>query len=202
MTNKVITLAMTGASGAVYGLRLLECLIRARQTVYMLVSSPGKVVAAMECDISLSGTTHAVTRQLADRYDAAPGQLRVFGMEQWTAPIASGSNTPQSMVICPCTSSTLSAISCGASNSLLERAADVVIKERKQLILVLREMPLSVVHIENMLRLAQMGVIVMPACPGFYHGPKTIQDLVDFVVARILDHLGVEHTLLKRWGDD
>jgi len=198
--NQAITLAMTGASGAIYGLRLLQCIVKARRPVYLLVSAPGKVVASMECDVNLGGSSEEVARHLSQRYDAEPGQIQVFGRDQWSAPIASGSSAPQAMVICPCTSSTLSAVAGGSSNNLLERAADVVIKEKRRLVLVLREMPLSVIHIENMLKLARLGVTIMPACPGFYHAPETIQDLVDFVVARILDHLEIEHHLVERWG--
>lgn len=114
--------------------------------------------------------------------------------------MASGSAAPSKMVVCPCSTGTLSSIAIGASDNLIERAADVVLKERGQLILVPREMPLSSIHLENMLKLSQMGATIMPAAPGFYHNPKTIDDLVDFVVARILDHLGIEQSLVARWG--
>ncbi|MFB6261728.1 MAG: UbiX family flavin prenyltransferase, partial [Thiohalorhabdaceae bacterium] len=128
------------------------------------------------------------------------GELRVYGREQWTAPLASGSNAPRAMVVCPCTSGTVAALASGGSDNLIERAADVILKERRQLILVPRETPLSVIHLDNLQRLAHMGVTVLPANPGFYHRPQSVQDLVDFVVARILDHLAVPHQLVARWG--
>jgi 4-hydroxy-3-polyprenylbenzoate decarboxylase len=200
VSRNAIALAMTGASGAVYGLRLLECLIQARQQVYLMLSAPAQVVIGMETDLKLPGRPVEIEDVLAIRFQAQPGQLTVFGREQWTAPVASGSSAPRAMVVCPCTSGTLSAIAQGSSDDLLERAADVVLKENRKLILVHREMPLSVIHLENMLKLARMGVTIMPANPGFYHEPQSIADLVDFVVARILDHLDIEHPLGPRWG--
>jgi len=201
MNSTAITLAMTGASGIPYGLRLLECLLQQGRQVYLLMSTPAQVVMSMETDIQVKGSAAELQRCFSARYRPAPGQLQVLGKEQWTAPIASGSSVPQAMVVCPCTSGTLAAIACGTSDNLLERAADVVLKERRQLILVPREMPLSSIHLEHMLTLSRMGAVIMPACPGFYHRPATVADLVDFVVARILDHLGVEHQLVPRWGD-
>ena len=201
-SRNAIALAMTGASGAAYGLRLLECLLQAGEQVYLMVSAPGQVVIAMETDLKLSGRPDEMQATLSAYYHAKPGQLRVFGKDQWTAPVASGSNAPRAMVVCPCTSGTLSAIAHGASNNLLERAADVMIKEHRKLILVPREMPLSVIHLENMLSLARQGVVMLPANPGFYYRPQRIEDLVDFVVARILDHLDIAHGLMPRWGDD
>ncbi|MEK7321474.1 MAG: flavin prenyltransferase UbiX [Pseudomonadota bacterium] len=200
MSRDAIALAMTGASGAIYGLRLLECLLRAEQKVYLMLSMPAQVVIGMETELKLPGRPAEIQEALAARYQAKPDQLSVFGREQWTAPVASGSSAPRAMVICPCTSGTLSAIAQGSSDDLLERAADVVIKEQRQLIVVPREMPLSVIHLENMLKLARLGVTIMPACPGFYHEPRRIEDLVDFVVARILDHLKIEQTLVPPWG--
>ena len=200
MSRDAIALAMTGASGAVYGLRLLECLIQSGQQIYLMLSAPAQVVIGMETDLKLPGRPVEIEDVLATRFSAKPGQLTVFGREQWTAPVASGSSAPRAMVICPCTSGTLSAIAQGGSDDLLERAADVVLKEGRKLILVHREMPLSVIHLENMLKLARLGVTIMPANPGFYHQPGSISDLVDFVVARILDHLDIEHALGPRWG--
>ncbi len=200
-SNSAIALAMTGASGAQYGLRLLECLLSAGRTVYLMVSAPGQVVIGMETDLRLPGRPVEMQRVLSERYAAAPGQLRVYGREEWTAPVASGSSAPEAMVICPCTTGTLSAVANGASNNLIERAADVVLKEGRKLVMVPRETPLSVIHLENMLRLARMGVSILPANPGFYHNPTGIDDLVDFVVARILDQLDVEHGISERWGD-
>lgn len=196
-----VSLAMTGASGAVYGLRLLECLLAAGRRVYLMISGPAHVVIGMETDLKLPRRPADIEARLAQHYGAAPGRLSVLGTEQWTAPVASGGGAPRAMVVCPCTTGTLSAIACGASDDLLRRAADVVLKERGKLILVPRETPLSVIHLENMLRLARMGAVILPASPGFYHAPRHIPDLVDFVVARILDHLEIESDLVPRWGE-
>lgn len=198
--SDAIALAITGASGIAYALRLLECLLKAGRQVYVMVSPAGQMVAAMESDAKLSGRPAEMQRQLAQRYGAAPGQLLVFGNEQWTAPVASGSGAPRAMVVCPCTTGTLAAIACGSSDNLIERAADVVLKEQRKLILVPRETPFSVIHLENMLKLARMGTVILPANPGFYHHPERIEDLVDFIVARILDHLEIGHALMPRWG--
>jgi 4-hydroxy-3-polyprenylbenzoate decarboxylase len=200
VSRDAIALAMTGASGAIYGLRLLESLIQAKQRVYLMLSAPAQVVIGMETELRLPGRPAEIEDTLASLYQAEPGQLSVFGREQWTAPVASGSSAPRAMVVCPCTSGTLSSIAQGGSDDLLERAADVVIKEGRKLILVHREMPVSAIHLDNMLKLARLGVTIMPANPGFYHNPTSIDDLVDFVVARILDHLDVEHDLGPRWG--
>lgn len=200
MAAQTITLAMTGASGALYGLRLLECLLQAGERVYFLASQPAQMVVAMETDIKLAGSNDDIKRALLARYGGDGDQLTVYGKDQWTAPIASGSSVSRAMIVCPCSSGTLSSIASGASDSLLERAADVVLKERKQLILVHRETPLSEIHLENLLKLARMGVTILPASPGFYHRPERIEQLVDFVVARVLDHLSIPHQLLPRWG--
>jgi 4-hydroxy-3-polyprenylbenzoate decarboxylase len=197
-----IALAMTGASGAPYGLRLLESLIEAGESVYFMISGPGQVVVSMESDITLSGRPAEIQRLLSDRFGAREGQLRVFGREEWTAPLASGSGVPRAMVICPCTMGTLAAVACGVSNNLIDRAADVVLKEGRKLILVPRETPLSAIHLENMLRLARVGAVILPPNPGFYHEPRTLDDLVNFIVARILDQLGIAHALVGRWGDE
>lgn len=198
--RRTIALALTGASGVQYGLRLLECLLGAHVTVYLMLSQPARVVIGMETDLSLPGRQADLERALGELYGAAPGQLRVFGEQQWTAPVASGSSPAEAMVICPCTTGTLSAVAVGASRSLIERAADVTLKERRKLIVVLRETPLSEIHLENMLRLTRMGAVMMPANPGFYHRPKSVDDLIDFMVARVLDHLNVPHQLMPRWG--
>ncbi|WP_127475707.1 flavin prenyltransferase UbiX [Sulfurivermis fontis] len=201
MSRDAISLAITGASGAPYGLRLLQCLIAAGQPVYLMVSSPAQVVLATETELKVPGRPEEMQTFFSELYGAAPGQLQVFGKEQWLAPVASGSSAPRAMVVCPCSTGTLSAIATGASNNLIERAADVMLKERRQLIIVPREMPLSAIHLEHMLTLARLGVTVMPAAPGFYHRPQQVSDLVDFVVARILDHLGIEQQLAPRWGE-
>jgi 4-hydroxy-3-polyprenylbenzoate decarboxylase len=202
MRQPTITVAITGASGVVYGLRLLEQLIAAKQTIYLLISAPAQMVIQMETDLKLPSHPSAIQTLLTEHYQAAPGQLQVFGRQQWLAPIASGSAVSQAMVICPCTSGTLAAIANGLSRSLIERAADVILKEQRQLILVHRETPLSVIHLENLLRLAKLGAVILPANPGFYHRPTQINELIDFIVARILDHLGIEHTLISPWGKE
>jgi len=196
-----IILAITGASGAQYGLRLLQVLLAAKQPVYLMISAPAQVVIATETTLKLPGRPDEQQRFLSEQFQAAPGLLQVFGRDQWMSPVASGSNTARAMVICPCSSASLSSVAVGASNDLIERAADVILKENRQLILVTREMPVSAIHLENMLKLARQGVTIMPASPGFYHQPQTIDDLVDFVVARILDHLAIDHNLIPRWGD-
>jgi len=198
--KKTITLAITGASGAPYALRLLEQLVAAQYDVFVLISSAAKVVFATEEDLKIPAQPEAASAFFAERFNATPGQIRVCGKEEWFSPVASGSAAPKQMVVCPCSTGSLSSIAVGACDNLIERAADVVLKERGQLILVTREMPLSSIHLENMLKLSQMGATIMPASPGFYHQPQQISDLIDFVVARILDHLGVDQSLMERWG--
>ncbi|WP_394167221.1 flavin prenyltransferase UbiX [Photobacterium piscicola] len=202
MTNKQITLAWTGASGAPYGLRLLECLLAADYQVYLLISSAARVVLVTEHGLKLSAAPATAQQQLVAHLQCPTDKLVVCGKEDWFAPVASGSAAPRQMVICPCSASTLASVAYGMSNNLLERAADVVIKERGQLLLVIRETPFSSIHLENMLKLSQLGVTIMPAAPGFYHQPQTIDDLVDFMVARILDHLNIKQGLVPRWGYD
>lgn len=199
--TQTVALAMTGASGVQYGLRLLECLIGAGVRVGLMLSQPARVVIGMETDLRLPGRNAETEAYLADAYGARPGQLQLFGEQQWTAPVASGSGAFDAYVICPCTTGTLAAVATGHCRSLLERAADVALKERKRVILVVRETPFSEIHLENMLRLARMGAVIMPANPGFYHHPRDIGDLVDFMVARVLDHLAIEHALMPRWGE-
>ncbi len=195
-----VTLALTGASGVAYGLRLLACLLDAGRRVYLLVSQPALVVLATETDLKVPSRPTDLAAFFGERYGAAPGQLQVFGREQWMAPVASGSNVPEAMVVCPCTTATLAAIALGTSKSLIERAADVMLKEQRRLILVVRETPFSAIHLEHMLTLARLGVTILPANPGFYNRPQHVEDLVDFIVARILDHLGIEQDLVPRWG--
>jgi flavin prenyltransferase len=197
-----IALAMTGASGAQYGLRLLQCLLGAGRDVHLVLSKPAQMVLGMETDAKLPGRPQEIERHLSELHGARSGQLRVFGPEEWTAPLASGSNPPAAMVVCPCSMATAAGIAQGSSRNLIERAADVVLKERRTLVLVPRETPLSIIHLENLARLARAGAIVLPANPGFYHRPQSIGELVDFVVARVLDHVGVEHSLIKRWGEE
>lgn len=198
--TQTIALAITGASGSVYGLRLLECLLQAGCRVYLMISRAAQVVIPLETELSIPAQPSAAEALLSEHFGATDGRLQVFGREQWGAPVASGSNAPKAMVVAPCSTGTLSAIACGASNNLIERAADVMLKERRQLILLIRETPLSAIHLQNMLKLSRLGVTIMPASPGFYHRPQQAAELVDFMVARILDHLAIEHQLIRRWG--
>ncbi|HMM46409.1 MAG TPA: flavin prenyltransferase UbiX [Thiobacillaceae bacterium] len=195
-----VTLALSGASGMAYGLRLLECLLAAGVHVQLLVSQAAHIVAKQELGVALPARAGDLQKQLGESLDAGNGQLRVFGRDDWNAPIASGSNPADAMVVCPCSMGTLAAIAHGLSDNLIERAADVALKERKKLILVPRETPFSTLHLENMLTLSRMGAVILPANPGFYHHPQSIEAIVDFIVARILDQLGVRHELMARWG--
>ncbi|WP_022961331.1 flavin prenyltransferase UbiX [Halopseudomonas pelagia] len=201
MTIERVTLAMTGASGAQYALRLLECLVKADVEVFFMISQAAQLVVATETSLTLPPKPQALESFLTEHYAARSGQIRVFGKQDWMAPVASGSGAPSAMVVCPCSTGSLSAIATGASNNLIERAADVALKERRKLILVPREAPYSTIHLENMLKLSQMGAIILPASPGFYHQPASIQDLLDFVVARILNQLEIPQQLLTRWGE-
>ena len=198
--HRTVTLAMTGASGAAYGLRLLDCLVQAGCWVYFMISSAARIVVEAETEIELPSEDR-LEAFLTANFDADPGQIQLFTRDDWFAPVASGSASPSSMVICPASGGCISAIANGASNNLIERAADVAIKERRQLILVPRETPVSAIHLENQLKLARLGVTLLPASPGFYQQPKTVDDMVDFVVARVLDQLGIDQTLLPRWGE-
>jgi 4-hydroxy-3-polyprenylbenzoate decarboxylase len=198
--KETITLALTGASGAQYGLRLLEVLLAQGHQVYVMVSKAAQIVIATETDLKLPGQAAQIESTLSELYQAQLGQLKVFGKEDWMAPVASGSGAPSKMVVCPCSTGSLSAIACGASNNLIERAADVALKERRQLILVPREAPYSEIHLEHMLKLTRMGAVIIPASPGFYHEPKQVSDLIDFIVARIMSQLGLEQDLLEKWG--
>ena len=190
-----IVMAVTGASGAPYAVRLLEQLLATHQPVQLIVSSHGLRLLRTETEItSIDALRTAVG---ADAWDA---HVTVFDDADRGAAPASGSARNRGMVICPCSMGTVSAISQGTSRSLVERAADVALKERRKLVLVPRETPYSAIHLENMLRLTRAGAVILPASPGFYHRPSTIDEIVDFVVARVLDQLGVEHTLGHRWG--
>jgi 4-hydroxy-3-polyprenylbenzoate decarboxylase len=195
-----ITVAITGASGSAYVLRLIECLVAANFQIYVLCSSAARIVFDTEVGLKLPASPDAATKFLSEKFQAKSSQITVFGKEQWFSPVASGSAAPKKMIVCPCSTGTLAAISQGMSDNLIERAADVVIKERGQLIMVVRETPFSTIHLQNMLTLSQMGVTVMPAAPGFYHQPKSINDLIDFMVGRMLDHLGIEQSIMPRWG--
>jgi len=200
--TKTICLALTGASGMPYGLRLLDCLLAAGCKVQLLYSQAAQVVARQEMAVDLPSRPSEAKAALLARFPHAdPDKLAVYGREEWFAPVASGSNPPDAMVICPCSMGTLAAIAQGLADNLIERAADVVLKEGRKLVLVPRETPFSVIHLENMLRLARAGACIVPPSPGFYNHPQTVADIVDFVVARVLDQVGVPHTLMQRWGE-
>jgi 4-hydroxy-3-polyprenylbenzoate decarboxylase len=198
---QTIALALTGASGMPYGLRTLECLVEAGARVYVLYSQAAHVVAKQELDLVIPPRPIDAERMFSEKYRAAPGQVRVFGREDWFAPVASGSNPADAMAICPCSMGTVAAVAAGLADSLIERAADVILKEGRKLVIVPREAPFSILHLENLLRLARAGAVILPASPGFYHHPNTVGQLVDFVVARVMDQLGVPHRLMQRWGE-
>jgi 4-hydroxy-3-polyprenylbenzoate decarboxylase len=185
-----------------YGLRLLECLLAARCRVYLLYSSAAQVVAKHECDLVLPPQPREAARLFSERFGARDGQLTVFAREDWLAPVASGSNPADAMAVCPCSMGTLAAIAHGLADNLIERAADVMLKERRPLVLVPRETPLSSIHLDNMSKLAHAGAVILPPAPGFYTRPRSVADIIDFVVARVLDQLHVPHELVPRWGDD
>lgn len=194
--GKPIVMAVTGASGAPYALRLLEMLVTAGEHVQLIVSDHGLRLLRTETDVA--SVDDLRTRIGAAAWDA---HVTVFDDGDRGAAPASGSARSRGLVICPCSMGTIAAISQGTSRSLVERAADVALKERRTLVVVPRETPFSAIHLENMLRLTRAGAVVLPASPGFYHRPTRIDELVDFVVARVLDHLGVQHDIGRRWGD-
>ncbi len=198
---RTVTLAFTGASGMPYGIRLLECLLAAGVKVQLLYSQVSQIVARQEMDLALPSRPAETAALFHARFNVDASLLTVYGREEWFAPVASGSNPADAMVICPCTMGTLAAVAAGLSGSLIERAADVALKERRPLILVPRETPLSAIHLENMLRLSRAGATILPANPGFYTRPRSVQDIVDFLVARILDQLRIAHKLMIRWGE-
>lgn len=190
-----LVVAITGASGAPYAVRLLRALVAAQRPVWLIVSDHGHRLLSTETDLhSIDDLRARVGPEAWDRH------VTLFSDTDRGASPASGSARSSGMVVCPCSMGTLSAIAAGSSRSLVERAADVALKERRPLLLVPRETPYSAIHLENMLRVTRAGAIVMPASPGFYHRPRSIEDLVDFLVARLLDHLGVQHDLVRRWS--
>jgi 4-hydroxy-3-polyprenylbenzoate decarboxylase len=198
-------LAITGASGAVYAVRLLEVMLRQGCTVHVTLSPSGAAVLKQELGLEVNLAKFRPGMLLASEADPPDehvygGRLLYYHYQDFFAPMASGSFLTSGMVVCPCSGGTLSSLAHGASNNLIHRAADVHLKERRKLIVVPRETPLSSIQLDNMKRLADAGAIVLPAMPGWYHGVQTLQDLIDFVVARILDQLGIEHDLMKRWG--
>jgi len=194
-TAAPLVVAITGASGAPYALKLLEALIQAKRSIWVIVSEHGWRLLSTEADVPDIETLR--NRVGAKGWDQV---VTVFDDGDRGASPASGSARSSGMVVCPCSMGTLSAIAAGSSRSLVERAADVALKERRKLVLVPRETPLSAVHLQNMLRLTRAGAVVLPATPGFYHRPTSVDDLVSFVVARVLDQLEVEHDLARRWS--
>lgn len=216
-----LVLAISGASGSVYCIRLLQLLLYAGQEVHLLISPAGKTVLQQELGIEVDlqefqlsnllmpydqlPVSEAYRRSLQPRFQPEfsdlQGEVVYHHYQNFMAPIASGSFLTGGMVICPCSGSTVSGIAHGTSGNLIQRAADVHLKERRKLILMPRETPLSWIQLENMRRCADAGAVILPAMPGFYHGPQSIADLVDFVVARMLDQLGLPMPLMKRWGE-
>jgi flavin prenyltransferase len=192
-----VVFALTGASGAPYGIRLLQQLVAAEVPVWLVVSSHGFRLLRTESDVSdLAGLREAVGGAAFDRW------VTVYDDGDRGAAPASGSARTRGMVICPCSMGTVASVAAGTSRSLVERAADVTLKERRRLVMVTRETPLSAIHLENMLRLTHAGAVILPAAPGFYHRPTSVAQLVDFVVARVLDQLDVAQSLVPRWGLD
>jgi 4-hydroxy-3-polyprenylbenzoate decarboxylase len=199
--NHPIVVAITGASGAAYAIRLLETLLAAGREVFLSISPSGKIVLKKELNFDVNlDRFEPFSLGLAGGQVAA--KLHYAHYQDLMSSIASGSFLTAGMVVCPCSGSSLSAIAHSHGSNLIHRGAEVHLKERRKLILVPRETPLSLPQIDNMRKATEAGAVVLPASPGFYHGPKTIDDLVNFVVARICDQLGVEHDLMKRWGDD
>jgi 4-hydroxy-3-polyprenylbenzoate decarboxylase len=213
-SNHPIILGITGASGAIYAVRLLDVLRSAGRDVHLSLSASGREVIRQELQLDVDLARFDAnqlrlpkeysfdSKQKSDASAARPGAVHYYRYEDFMAPMASGSFLTGGMVICPCSGTTLSAIAAGAAGNLIQRAAEVHLKERRKLILVPRETPLSLAHIDNMRRVTEAGAVVLPASPGWYHGVESLADLVDFVVARICDQLGVEHSLMKRWGTE
>lgn len=195
-------IAITGASGAQYALRLIEVLVKAGHPVDVIISKAALLVIATETDITLPSKPQAQAEYFQQQFGVSADLIRAFGREDWMSPWASGSGQPGPVVVCPCSTGTLSALATGASNNLIERAGDVALKERRPLLLVPRESPYSEVHLNNMLTLTRMGAVVIPASPGFYHQPQSVDDLIDFMVARILNQLQLPHNLMPAWGKD
>jgi len=201
MRARHFALAITGASGAVYGLRLAQELVRSGARVSMLISSAGFAVLKQECGLDWGGAGVAVAEELCRYLGSDSAVLSYYAGDDFFAPIASGSSAPDAMIVAPCSMGTLSRIASGNSGNLLERSADVMLKEGRPLVLVPRETPLNAIHLEHMLKLARLGVKIVPAMPGFYQHPETLDDLVNFVVGKVLDSVGVEHALFQRWGN-
>jgi len=197
--KKLIVVGLTGASGAIYGVRLVEELLAADCRVAVLVSSAGRQVLALEADLALPEDSVAATRMLQAYFSAS--DLQFYAEDDFSAPFASGSAVPAAVVVCPCSMGSLARLAAGISGNLLERAADVALKERRQLVLVPRETPFSQIHLENMLRLARAGATILPAMPAFYSQPDSVAALVDTVLARLLQQLDLDQNLIIPWGN-
>lgn len=198
---KQIVVAITGASGSIYGLRLTEELLRSGCRVTLLLTKSGLDVLRYETGLEWEGTTSERKGLMRD-YFAGNRKLEHYGEQDLFAPIASGSSAPDAVVVVPCSMGTAGRIAAGAGGNLIERAADVALKERRELILVPRETPFNQLHLENLLRLSRAGAHILPAMPAFYHRPKKVEDLVDYLVGKILDSLKIPHKLFQRWGED
>jgi flavin prenyltransferase len=196
---RTIMLAFTGASGMPYGLRLLECLLASEARVWLAYSPAAQIVAKQECDLVLPTQPREATRALVARFRARDDRLTVFGCDDWNAPAASGSNPADAMAVCPCTMGTLGAIAGGLADTLIERAADVMLKERRPLVIVPRETPMSLPQLRNMVLCAEAGAMMLPAMPAFYQLPKSLDDLADFLAGKILGALGFDHDLYPPW---
>ncbi|MGE5174611.1 MAG: UbiX family flavin prenyltransferase [Betaproteobacteria bacterium] len=194
------TVAVSGASGAPYALRLLQVLVKGGHSVYLLISGDGLSILNDETGLMLKGSETDIQYALEKHLEAKEGQITYFDEDNMYAPIASGSVKIDAMVVVPCSMKTLASVANGFASNLIERAADVTLKEKRKLIIVPREMPLSAIHLRNMLTLAELGCHIIPAMPAFYHHPKKISDMVDFVVGRVLDSMGIENDLSPRWG--
>jgi len=199
-TEESVIVALTGASGSAYGLRLIQRLAQAGIVQHILLSDAARVVLKQEVDLVLSSDAENSAVELARHLDISSSLLRCYALKDWFSPTASGSAGIRRMVVVPCSMGTLARIANGISDNLIERAADVVLKEHRQLILVPRETPLSAIHLENMLKLSRMGVDIMPAMPAFYNRPQSINELIDFLVDRLLDHLNIANPTAKQWG--
>ena len=197
--NDTVTLGVTGASGSGYFLRLLQTMVNANVKVYLILSEAAQIVLKTELEEDWPTEIEALNEFLISRFNAKKDQVVALTSKDWFSPVASGSSAPKKMIVCPCSCGTLASIAQGLSNNLIERAADVVFKEKGQLIVMPRETPFSTLHLKNMLTLSELGATVMPLAPGFYHKPASIEELHDFMVARVMDHLNIKHQASKRW---
>jgi 4-hydroxy-3-polyprenylbenzoate decarboxylase len=194
------TVAITGASGAPYAHRLLQVLVQGGHSIYLTISGDGLSILNDETGLMLKGSETDIQYEVEKHFEAKEGQITYFDEDYMYAPIASGSIRVDAMIVVPCSMKTLAAVANGYATTLIERAADVTIKEKRKLILVPRETPLSAIHLKNMLAVAELGCHLIPAMPAFYHRPKRVSDMVDFVVGRVLDSMGIENDLSPRWG--